>query len=198
MMKLHTVIGLFVTSALLHSAPPPTVVHYCSGCHGSGGNAELPYVPRLAGQRQAYLSARLDSFRHTAKPAADQILHLHRHADAYMVGIAHAVTLNELAVAARWYSVQAPVGGRGSSSAAGRELYSKGLPSSKVPPCASCHEAESAPILAGQNAEYVTEQLELFRRGIRTNEAMTRIARALTRGDAKAVAAYVQDLPEKR
>ncbi len=190
-MKIFAFTGMLFVSMLAHGGEPPsTVVRYCSGCHEVNGHAEVPYVPRLAGQRQAYLIERLDEFRHTPKPPVDEILHKHRRSDTSMVGITHALSTGQLSEAARWYASQEPTSVGITGAERGRELYTSGLRSDRIPACASCHGTGTAPIIAGQHASYLLEQLELFRRGLRSNPSMRAIACKLTPSDAKAVAAY--------
>lgn len=192
----NTLSCLFLATLLAQGAQPPQIVtRYCSGCHENGENAQLlPYVPRLAGQHSGYLAARLQLFRQTPKPDVDELLHVRRRSDASMTGITHAVSPEDLAVAARWYSSLKPAGRRPSNLRPGRDLYVNGLPSRKVPSCASCHDTESAPVIAGQHASYLLEQLELFRRGIRSNPRMATIARCLTNSEREAVVEYAQGL----
>lgn len=61
--------------------------------------------------------------------------------------------------------------------------------------CASCHGAAgegslSTPRLAGQPAAYLAKQLEDFRSGLRHNESMAFVARALTDEDIEKLARY--------
>ncbi|WP_273029217.1 c-type cytochrome [Massilia timonae] len=61
--------------------------------------------------------------------------------------------------------------------------------------CASCHGAAgegslSTPRLAGQPAAYLAKQLEDFRSGLRHNESMAFVARALTDQDIEKLARY--------
>jgi cytochrome c553 len=190
-MRALTFLSLILTTLAPGEQPPPVVVHYCSGCHESSGNAELPFVPRLAGQHQSYLAERLKSFRQAPKPPVDEILHLRTRSDASMIGVAHALSNEELEIASRWYSGEAPKRRGMGDSKRGRDLYVNGSASRTVQACANCHSTPAAPVIAGQNASYVVKQLELFRKGIRTNPVMNNIARNLADDDAKAVAAYL-------
>lgn len=61
--------------------------------------------------------------------------------------------------------------------------------------CASCHGAAgqgglNTPRLAGQPAEYLKKQLQDFRSGLRHNESMAYVVRALTDDDIDMVARY--------
>ncbi len=62
--------------------------------------------------------------------------------------------------------------------------------------CAACHGADgnsavpANPNLAGQGAEYITRQLQLFKSGIRVNPVMTGLAATLTPDDMVALGFY--------
>lgn len=85
------------------------------------------------------------------------------------------------------------------NAADGEVIYARGV--NNVPACATCHgeagipEGTSPyPRLAGQSAEYVAKQLDDYARGVRVNEQMTAIARALNGQQRAQVARYVTTL----
>lgn len=67
--------------------------------------------------------------------------------------------------------------------------------------CFTCHgldgagDGAAAPRLAGLDAGYLQKQMEDYASGLRPDDAMTRIAKALDQGDRRAVAAYYAALP---
>jgi cytochrome c553 len=67
--------------------------------------------------------------------------------------------------------------------------------------CLTCHgpsgqsQTPDTPSIGGQPAFFVVAQLFLFRRGARTNQQMTEVARTLTDDDLRAFAAWVATLP---
>ena len=87
----------------------------------------------------------------------------------------------------------------------GRYIYNKGNTWSGVPACASCHGANAHGTgtlprlegLAGQNARYLTSQLQDFNQRARTNdnEVMHLVASRLTELELKAVTDYLTQLP---
>lgn len=88
-------------------------------------------------------------------------------------------------------------------AAEGERIYREGL--GNTPSCATCHGEAGLPDrmapyprLAGQSAEYVAKQLEDYASGIRRNEQMTPIARALDPQQRAAAARYVASLPAVR
>jgi cytochrome c553 len=121
------VIALLVTSPpafaqKVRSIPPRIVAGNCSGCHGVHGNAQSPEFPSLAGLDASYIEQRIAAFRAAPTPPSDELLYwLFNHAEskkiaassspealANMVGIAHALTQQEIKEAAAWYSAQKP------------------------------------------------------------------------------------------
>jgi cytochrome c553 len=81
----------------------------------------------------------------------------------------------------------------------GEQIYQQGQ--NNVPGCATCHGETGIPTpnapfprLAGQSPEYVAKQLNDYASGIRNNEQMTPIARALNGSQRASVARYVQTL----
>ena len=195
-------------------SPPHVVTGNCSGCHGIGGNAQLPYIPRLAGQRAAYLEQRLAYFREAATPPTDELLQrivaprrAHRgagksnNAATNMIGMAHAITLEESQAATVWYARQKATPGRAGNPelvAKGKAVFAKGLPAQHLPACQTCHGAqgegtERAPHLAGQNGSYLLSRLAWFRAEDQPHgSVMTPIAQHLDHDQSRAIAAYLQ------
>ena len=57
------ILGWFCGPALAQAAsPPPDVIKSCESCHGAGGNSTVASTPRLNGQQEAYIVARLKDF----------------------------------------------------------------------------------------------------------------------------------------
>jgi cytochrome c553 len=84
---------------------------------------------------------------------------------------------------------------------AGSQVASAGVAAAAVPPCTSCHgqqgegnAAAGFPRLAGQSAQYLQRQLELYASGARSNPVMMPIAHGLSADQRKSVAAYYASL----
>lgn len=82
----------------------------------------------------------------------------------------------------------------------GKQIYTQGAGAAIA--CITCHgqsaegmAAANFPFLAGQGADYLTEQLLNFASGARENEIMKPIAKALDADQVKAVLAYIQTMP---
>jgi len=168
----------------------------CINCHGADGNSTSPNFPRLAGQQAAYFTAQLKSFRSPGRsdPAGFE----------YMWGLSKHLTDEQIDALAKYYAQQRPlpgVPGDAAMAAEGKRIFASGVPEKNIPACASCHGAEAQgnsifPRLAGQHADYMFKQLNVFQR---TDERpagviMKVIAHDLTEKDMQAVSVYLQAL----
>ena len=194
---------------------PRIVTTYCSGCHGIDGNAQLPYMPKLAGLDASYAEKKLNAFREPASPPVDELYwwlvdtitvtkdidNLTPNERVNMEGVAHAAKPELIKEAVVWYACQPPVAGHMGNrdlAAKGASIFKNGVPDRKVLACVSCHGQNAqgqgpAPRLAGQNAQYIEAQLSKFRKGDRKHAPeMTMITRDLDPDQARAVAAYLQ------
>jgi cytochrome c553 len=179
---------------------PRTVTEVCSRCHGSGGTGRgVGAFPKIAGQRPAYLLSTLTAY------ARGQ-----RHS-GIMEPIAAGLTRDELLAIAEYYSRLAPVPAHASAPPAsdlvaeGARIARDGVPERDIPACASCHGPgqprpnPSYPVLAGQYAEYLRIQLELFKSDSRGGAAyrtvMHTVAHQLDAEHIEAVAAFYASLP---
>ncbi|TAN28478.1 MAG: cytochrome c4 [Castellaniella sp.] len=83
---------------------------------------------------------------------------------------------------------------------AGKQIFTQGGPG--ITACITCHGAQGQgmaaanfPFLAGQGANYLAAQLQMFSDGTRANPIMKPIASALTPEQRQAVVAYIRTLP---
>jgi cytochrome c553 len=86
----------------------------------------------------------------------------------------------------------------------GRQIAHAGIPSQKIASCVDCHSAggrlrkEEYPVLAGQPADYIVLQLELFKEGKRGGSAyahlMQKVAPRLTAEQMRDVALYFESV----
>jgi cytochrome c553 len=174
----------------------------CAACHGPDGNSTDPRYPKLAGQHASYLHRRLLAFRSGF-----------RRSDV-MVGVAAKLSDADMADLAAFFSQQArrrdAVGDRALAER-GRQIFEGGFrPMGSA--CVMCHAAPGqgrtpmmgmmgdTPVLNGQHAAYLVDQLHRFAAGERQASAMMgmmmeRIAAALPETEARAVAEYLSGLP---
>lgn len=171
----------------------------CSNCHGLDGNSTSPNFPKLAEQQQEYIIAQLNQFRN------------HRREDPpgfiYMWGISRSLTDDQIKGLAAYFSAQQSVSpGRGNAKLTdeGKRIFDSGLPAQNVPPCSTCHGDHGQgngqfPRVANQHADYVVKQLTVFKLTEErpTGVAMKVVTHALSRGNMRAVAAYLQEMPPK-
>lgn len=172
----------------------------CSNCHGVTGNAVSPNFPNLAGQAESYLIAQLTFFRsHDRRdPAGFE----------YMWGISRALTDDQIKGLASYFSSQKPmrqpVEGTPSQIEAGKAIFENGVSAKNAPACSSCHGPEGQgstafPRIAGQHADYVVKQLEVFQRTVARPDATTmmKVAHDLSRQEIEDVAGYLQAMPNR-
>ena len=172
----------------------------CSNCHGVTGNSRSPEFPNLAAQQQAYIVMQLTGFR------------VHSREDPpgpeYMWGLSHNLSNKQIAELAAYFSAQKlvrePVEGQPERIAAGRAIFTGGIPKQDTPACATCHGpkglgADTTPRIAGQHVSYLVKQLIGFQS---TNNrpagpAMRAVAHNLSHENMANVAAYLQAMPSQ-
>ncbi|MGC2657709.1 MAG: c-type cytochrome [Bryobacteraceae bacterium] len=192
---------------------PRIVIWNCSGCHGIDGNAQPPYLPRLAGLNAVYAERRIAEFRAVAPPPVDELFYRiiaphsleagvgRRQARINMIGTAHAMIPEQIKASAAWYAMQKPKTGHSGDPAlidSGKLLYFKGLPAQGMPACQTCHGAQAEgkaaiPRLAGQNGSYILRELAKFKAGDRQHAPeMSMVAEHVDAEQFSALAAYLQ------
>lgn len=177
-------------------SPVTTAQQVCSNCHGVRGVSVSPNFPNLAAQPVAYLEAQLKSFRAHGRfdPPGFE----------YMWGISAKLTDSQIAGLSAYFSAQPGARTQTKSSSLeseGKAIFENGISARGIPACASCHGAHGEgagqfPRLAGQHADYVIKQLNVFQR---TDErpagaVMKPIVHALTVENIESIAAYLQSI----
>lgn len=181
----------------------------CAACHGSNGIAVAPTFPNLAGQSETYLYVQLRAFKDGSRD------------NAVMQPLAKALTDRDMRNLAAHFAglpgKSAPQTVQASSR--GSILFHDGDAAQDVPPCQGCHGVDGRgphpdptstapqpawstfPALAGQNAQYVLEQLQAYHDGSRVgtsnDKVMRGVARNLGAADMHALADYVSGLSLK-
>lgn len=214
------VVGVTATAACAQTFPGGNADHgrtiakaRCSACHGPDGNSALAdssglQIPKLAGQKAAYLYAQLEAFKGGGRTSAVMKPSLAGLSDADLADAASYFAQQTV----RPDSVTDPA-----LAAAGEEIWLRGT--LNVRPCAMCHASggrgmmggmmgrrgmmggrgmmgamAAVPRLNGQHAGYIRAQLHAFASGVRQNAIMDPIAAALTPAQARAVAEYLSGL----
>jgi len=155
----------------------------CLGCHGIDGyrNAYPSYrVPKLGGQKAAYLEIALKGYRE------DKRTH------PTMTGQASSLSDQDIANVAAYF---ASVGG-GTVAAGG----SKGASFDKAQACTACHGQNGVsvnalwPTLAGQHEDYLLRALSGYRDGSRSEPVMSAQAALIAEEDVALLAKYFAGL----
>ena len=181
------------------AADLPDLLYYCSSCHGPGGRSPSPMFPHLAGQQKDYIIKQLQDFRNDTRTAP--------HAQTYldylvMWGLVTQLDPPTTDAIAAFYASQPPAAGLPAALpdvAAGRRIYTEGIPSENVPACVGCHGpsaqgTDSIPRLAGQYQAYLAHQLDAFAAWTRQNVTMHAVSLNLTPEQILDVSAYLATL----
>ena len=193
-----------VRAADIYLPPDPgardarTLVSFaCSKCHGPSGNgiSISPLFPILAGQNQVYIATELKLLRQHGRSDP--------HARAFMWGISHALTDEQIDGLSDYFSKQPAVTGRPSANPAlaarGKEIYENGVASPKIVKCAQCHGEVGAgtnnvPRLQGQHPGYLALQLHYYHDKLRENVLMQRNVANINDDQIAAVVEYISTL----
>jgi cytochrome c553 len=175
------------------------VTQVCAACHGADGNSAIPANPVLAGQHPEYAFKQLTNFKAESGKTPER-------PSPVMTAIVANLSRDDLANAALYFGGQEakPRAARDPELVKlGQSIYRGGIANKAVASCASCHGPNGAgipsqfPRLAGQHAQYTSDQLKAFRGGSRANDPnrMMRVtALKLTDREIDAVAQYIQGL----
>lgn len=171
----------------------------CAACHAADGNSTAAANPKIAGQISDYLHKQLRDFK-----AADGKKPLRE--SPVMNGMVANLSDADMKGLAAFYAGQQlkPAAAASKELAAlGQKLWRGGDAANGVPACAGCHGPAGAgmpgqyPRLSGQFADYLAQQLTLFREGKRTNDAngtMRGVAARMNDRQIRAVAEYAAGL----
>ena len=162
--------------------PLESSLQICSSCHGSAGKPSDPTIPIIFGQQARYLEQQLKDYRSGDRDS--QI----------MSSMAEAVPFKDL--------------GRATDLLASRPWPAREGTAAAEPPaaaaCKGCHGANFeggaspegvAPRLAGQLADYLSDQMSGFARGARTNQpTMSTMMKALSVDERTQLASFLASL----
>ncbi|MDA8226062.1 MAG: c-type cytochrome [Betaproteobacteria bacterium] len=173
----------------------------CSMCHGVDGNSINPTFPKLAGQQKEYMTDELKFFRshNRSDPAGSE----------YMWGISRHLTDQQIAQLADYYAAQKRIPQPSTNvplEELGKNIFLNGIQDGArtVPACQTCHGADAHghgvfPYIAGQHADYIRKQLDIFKeteeRDEKVGEMMKNETHDLSSEEMKAVAAYIATMP---
>jgi cytochrome c553 len=161
----------------------------CAACHGADGNASMAGVPSLAAQPKQFLVSALFQFREGKRvnPVMSPLAANLSNAD-----------LNDLAA---FFSAQPAR----AAAAADAAVLEQGRALALQHNCVACHAAnlmgqQHIPRLAGQQADYLREQLRAFKASTRADMdgTMTSAAQALTADHIEVLSRYLAGLEPAR
>jgi cytochrome c553 len=190
---LMRMLAVIASLVLLHTAAKAQDIEagkakaqVCASCHGADGNAVLPIYPNLAGQNWRYIYIQLKDFKegrrhnNTMSPLAGSL------SREDMINIAN-------------YFASLPVKPNPFVADEGRVKLGKAKADETL--CSMCHLGEfkgqnEIPRVAGQQYDYVMEQLRNFKSRTRNNDAgnMTSVAQTLSEDDMENLAHYIVSL----
>ena len=176
----------FVNNSTQISADDPTndtqvLAAGCAACHGAEGVSNNPVWPNLAGQKRGYLAAQIKAFRDG------------RRNNPLMNAAVRQLSDRQINRLAGFYAdISVPKKDTTELFEAGRQVRAY---------CISCHGKqgisvnEEWPNLAGQQKEYLRQQLLDYQSGRRTGLPMSVIAGELNESQIESVAQYYSQLP---
>lgn len=170
----------------------------CIACHGMNGEGMAASgFPMLAGLNQQYLEKQLKDIAAGRRNAA------------VMLPQAKALSDKEIkAVTAYFSAMPKPANKTAAKQDAallqeGKQLAESGNWNKNIPACFACHGDKASgvgthfPSLAGQNANYIRQQIQAWKSGQRhndPNQLMKGIAERLSEQETNAVSAYLASL----
>jgi len=175
------------------------VTQVCAACHGADGNSAIPTNPVIAGQHPWYSFKQLTNFKSDSGKPAER-------PSTVMAAIVAGLSRDDMANLALYFADQKPKPRTARDPELvklGEAIYRGGIMKKNVAACASCHGPAGAgipaqfPRLAGQHAQYVTDELKRFRAGERRNDpnrAMRLVADKLSDREIAAVAQFIEGL----
>lgn len=158
----------------------------CAACHGADGNAVSGTFPNLAGQTWRYLYLQLKDFKEG------------RRHNPMMDSMVAPLSRQDMIDIANYYAAQVAKPSTFQADAAKVRL---GKAKADETLCSMCHLGGFAgqneiPRVAGQQYEYIVQQLKDFRARKRTNDAgnMTSVSQTLNDDDIDNLAQYITSL----
>ncbi len=158
----------------------------CAACHGADGNAIAGNFPNLAGQTWRYIYIQLKDFKEG------------RRSNPIMTAMVAGLSRTDMIDIANYYASQSS---KPSPFQADEAKVALGKAKADETLCAMCHLGafsgqNEIPRVAGQQYEYVVQQLQDFKARTRTNDAgnMTSVAQTLSPTDIENLAHYITSI----
>lgn len=158
----------------------------CAACHGADGNAVAGNYPNLAGQTWRYIYIQLKDFKEG------------RRSNPLMTPMAAPLSRQDMIDIANYYAAQVA---KPSTFQADEAKVKLGKAKADETLCSMCHLGgfsgqNEIPKVAGQQYEYIVQQLKDFKARKRTNDAgnMTSVSQTLSDADIENLAHYITSL----
>ena len=158
----------------------------CAACHGADGNSASGMFPSLAGQSWRYLYIQLKDFKEG------------RRSNPLMSPMAATLSREDMIAIANFYAAQ-PL--KPSTFKADEGKVKLGKAKADETLCTMCHLGgflgqNEIPRVAGQQYEYIVQQLKDFKARTRTNDAgnMTSVGQTLSEADIENLGHYLTSL----
>lgn len=166
----------------------------CQTCHGAdGGGTAAAGFPRLAGLDAGYIEQQLLNFRSGKR------------SNAIMQPIAKALSKKDVPLVAAYFAAlpipaSPPAGGDPVLLGKGEAIATIGDWDHEIPACFQCHGPDgkgmgaSFPAITGQSALYISNQINAWKSGTRSNDPvglMKSVADKLSAAQVEAVSAFL-------
>lgn len=159
----------------------------CTACHGDNGQSQIPNIPSLAGQLDAFIQWQLVYFRSGTRK------------NEQMQPIVEQLGNEDIRNLAAWFASLPPAAKKPDDNP---DLSAKGAQAAAGRRCGLCHGDDYAGIkgvarLAGQREEYLAKALHDFKSGVRSGggrAAMADAAYPLSDEEIEALAHYLAHL----
>lgn len=158
----------------------------CAACHGADGNSASGVFPNLAGQTWRYIYVQLKDFKEG------------RRSNPMMSPMAAPLSRQDMIDLGNFYAAQVA---KPSTFKADETKIKLGKAKADETLCSMCHLGGFAgqneiPKVAGQQYDYIVQQLRDFKARTRTNDAgnMTSVAQTLSDADIENLGHYITSL----
>jgi cytochrome c553 len=158
----------------------------CAACHGADGNSPAPMFPNLAGQTWRYIYVQLKDFKEE------------RRSNPLMSPMVKDLSRQDMIDIANFYAAQPA---KPSTFKADEAKILRGKAKSDETLCVMCHLGGFAgqneiPRVAGQQYDYIVQQLRDFKARKRTNDAgnMTSVSQTLSETDIENLGHYITSI----
>jgi cytochrome c553 len=187
--KRLSVVGLLAAAAFSHAQDLEAgraTAAVCTACHGEDGNAVIPGYPSLAGQTWRYIYIQLKDYKEG------------RRSHPIMTAMASNLSRNDMVNVANYFA-RFPLKPNGFVADEAKVKLGKAKADETL--CTMCHLGgfsgqNEIPRVAGQQYDYVVDQLRNFKARTRTNDAgnMTSVAQTLSDTDIENLGHYISSI----